>query len=359
MGGQELAVLLHAEGLRKRGHDIQLLLEPGSPIFEMANRQGLPVQAVRMRRLRYPLAILTFRKVLLREKPDVLHVNSSRDSWIGALAARLVRPRPKVIRTRHISTPLNRNVTTRLLYRHLQDMVIVTGGELTRLALIERDGLDPERVAAFPIGIDLGQFRPGLPDHDIRAELGLDPGCRLVGLISFLRAYKGHAYFIEAAARVLTRTDQVAFLIVGEGPLEHRLRSHIASLGVTERVLMLGFRKDLMNVFRSLDVFVIPSIDADTIPQVLVQAMAMSLPVISTTVGSIPDMVANGETGFVVPPRDAGALADRIVTLLADTGLCRAMGERGRKKVEQEYSLEHMLDRLEAVYRRVCCVEGS
>ena len=180
-----------------------------------------------------------------------------------------------------------------------------------------------------------------------------------MGLISFLRAYKGHEYFIEAAARVLTRIDHVAFLIVGEGPLEPRLRSHIASLGVTERVLMLGFRKDLMNVFRSLDVFVIPSIDADTIPQVLVQAMAMSLPVISTTVGSIPDMVANGETGFVVSPCDAGALADRIVTLLGDPGLRRAMGERGRQKVEQEYSLEHMLDRLEAVYRRVCRVEGS
>jgi len=115
---------------------------------------------------------------------------------------------------------------------------------------------------------------------------------------------------------------------------------------------MLGFREDLLNVFRSLDVFVIPSVEADTIPQVLMQALALGLPVVSTTVGSIPDVVQDGATGFVVPPRDAGALAERIVTLLADPDLCHAIGTRGRAVVEREYSLERMLDRLEGVYRQ-------
>ncbi|MFQ5932415.1 MAG: glycosyltransferase, partial [Nitrospiraceae bacterium] len=324
-----------------------------TPISEGANRKGLPVESISMQRLRYPLAILALRQIIASHRPDILHANSSRDSWIAALAGRLVATRPKLVRTRHISTPLNRNLMTKLLYRRLLDMVIVTGSALTRRALIERDGLEAERVTAFPIGIDLEYFRPGPPERDLRLELGLGPDHRLVGLISYLRAYKGHEYFIEAAARVLTREKDVTFLIVGEGPEEQRIRVRIARLGLAEQVRLLGYRADLLDVFRSLDLFVIPTVEADTIPQVLMQALALALPVVSTTVGSIPDVIRDHQTGFLVPPRHAEALAERIMNLLADPRLREELGERGRALVEREYSLESMLDRLEAVYRRL------
>ncbi|MFI5223994.1 MAG: glycosyltransferase, partial [Nitrospirales bacterium] len=143
----------------------------------------------------------------------------------------------------------------------------------------------------------------------------------------------------------------VTFIIVGEGPEEQSIRRRIEQLGLTSRIRMLGFRDDLLNVFRSLDVFGIPSVEGDTIPQVLMQALAMGLPVVSTTVGSIPDVVIEGETGFVVPPRDAPALADRTQVLLADASLRARMGAKGRALVEQSYSIDKMLDRMETVYR--------
>jgi glycosyltransferase involved in cell wall biosynthesis len=121
---------------------------------------------------------------------------------------------------------------------------------------------------------------------------------------------------------------------------------------------MLGFREDLLNVFRSFDLFAIPSVEGDTIPQVLMQALAIGLPVISTTVGSIPDVVIDGETGFVVPPRDAAALADRIARLLDDDELRSRMGVQGRSMVERRYSLERMLDRMEGVYDRLIHAPG-
>ena len=344
-------MLLHAEGLVHRGHDLRLILEPGSPIARMAEEKKLPVIHMAMRRSRYPQAIVEMRSLLDRYRPDILQVNSSRDSWIGSIAARLVRPRPKVIRIRHISTPLNRNLTTRLLYRRLLDMVVVTGGERTRRGLIERDGLQADRVAAFPIGLDVGYFRPAPPDHDLRQELGVEKGHLLVGLISYLRTYKGHEYFIEAAGLVAGQRRDVTFLIVGEGPEEGSIRQRIERLGLTARIRMLGFRQDLLNVFRSLDVFVIPSVEGDTIPQVLMQALAMGIPVVSTTVGSIPDVVIDGETGFVVPPRDGTALADRMMPLLGDAGLRGRLGANGRALVERFYSIDKMLDRMEAVYR--------
>jgi len=351
VGGQELAVLLHAEGLVKRGHQLLLILEPGSPIAKMAAERNLPVALLSMRRSRYPQAILAFRRLLQRDRPDILQVNSSRDSWIGSIAARLIRPRPKVIRIRHISTPLNRNLTTQLLYRRLVDMVVVTGGERTKCGLIERDGLAAERVAAFPIGLDVQYFRPAPPDHDLRQELGLANGQLLVGLISYLRTYKGHEYFIDAAGQIASKREDVTFIIVGEGPEEQTIRRLIEQRQLTSRIRMLGFRDDLLNIFRSLDVFAIPSVEGDTIPQVLMQALAMGVPVVSTTVGSIPDVVIEGETGFVVPPRNSTELAEKITILLDNSELRRRMGANGRALVESSYSIEKMLDRMEAVYR--------
>ena len=353
VGGQEHAVLLHAERLLKRGHRLRLILEPQSPIHRMALERRLPVEPVGMERWRYPLAISRFRQLLRRERPAILHVNSSRDSWIGGLAARLVWPRPKVIRTRHISAPLNNSAATQLLYRRLLDMVIVTGGERTRRDLIERDGMAPERVAAFPIGLDVEHFSPAKPERDLRAELGVPRSHLLVGLISYLRDYKGHYYFIDAAAQVLKQRQDVTFLIVGEGPEEPVIRAQIARLGLNREVLLLGFRDDLLNVFRSLDVFAIPTIEGDTIPQVLMQALAVGLPVVSTTTGSIPDVLRDRESGFIVPPRDADALATRIGDLLNDSALRAQMGERGRATVVESYSIDRMLDELERVYERV------
>ena len=353
VGGQEFAVLIHAEGLVKRGHQLRLILEPHSPIHRMALLRNLPVEPVGMQHRQYPSAILGFRSVLQHERPAILHVNSSRDSWIGSLAARLVRPRPRVIRTRHISAPLNSNGATRLLYRRLLDLVIVTGGERTKRDLIERDGLSADRVEAFPIGLDVSHFSPAVPDQDIRKELGLPGEQRLVGLISYLRDYKGHHYFVEAAAHVLKQHRGVTFLIVGEGPEEPLIRAHIEQLGLGRDVLLLGFREDLLNVFRSLDIFAMPTIEGDTIPQVLMQALAVGLPVVSTTTGSIPDVIRDGHSGFIVPPRNAEALAARIGDLLRDPALRTTMGQRGRLTVEQSYSIDRMLDQLERVYARV------
>lgn len=353
VGGQELAVILHAEGLQKRGHRVRLILEPHSPIAQMAMDKGLPVTTMTMRKSQYPRAIASLRTLMAQHRPAILQVNSSRDSWIGAIATRLLRPRPKLLRIRHISAPLNRNLMTRLLYRRLFDMVVVTGGEKTKRELVERDGLAADRVAAFPIGLDVNYFRPGAPDDDLRLEFGLPKGHQLVGLVSYLRSYKGHEYFIEAARMIVAQRLDVTFVIVGEGPEEQSIRSRIEQLGLSPRIRMLGFRDDLVNVLRSFDLFAIPSVEGDTIPQVLMQALAVGLPVVSTTVGSIPDVVIEGETGYVVPPRDAGALAKQIGKLLDDEALRRRMGLQGRALVERSYSLDRMLDRMEGVYDRL------
>jgi glycosyltransferase involved in cell wall biosynthesis len=351
MGGQELAVLLYAEGLRSRGHELSLIVEPGSP--HSLDDEGPANPCGHDFHASCKLCVRHSCNPLCRTRPAIVHTNSSRDTWTASLAARLVRARPKIIRSRHISVALNKNLTTRMLYRQLCDFVIMTGGELTRRALIERDGLDPRRVDAFPIGIDVTRFCPGMPGLDLRQRLGLPIDHRLIGIVSYLRAYKGHRYFIEAAAQVLSRIKNVTFLIVGKGPEEDNLRTQIKGLGLTDRILLLGYCKDEVEVMRSLDVFVLPSVEADTIPQALMQALAVGLPVISTTFGSIPDVVEQGETGLLAAPRDAASLAEHMIAMLQDESLRKRLGANGRRLVESQYSLDRMLDRLESVYERV------
>jgi glycosyltransferase involved in cell wall biosynthesis len=357
-GGQELAIVRQAVGLQKRGHDVLLLVHPDSSIEHLAARWGLRSTSLPMRRLRFS-ALLGFREVLRKERPDILHVNSSRDSWLGAVAARLVYPRIKVIKSRHISSPLNRNLPTRILYRRLFDHVIVTGGQTIYRELVERDGLVPDRLDAFPIGIDLARHAPGPPERDLRTELGIPASHRLIGIVSYLRSYKGHRYLIEAATQLVPRVKDVTFLIAGEGPEEHTLRTQIAQARLEDHVRMLGFRPDLLNVLRSLDIFVIPSIEGDTIPQVLIEAMAVGLPVISTTAGSIPDVVIDRHTGLIVPPRDSDTLANRIEELLNDAPLRHTLGTNAHRHITDHYSIDRMLDRLEQVYRQVLSRETA
>lgn len=298
-------------------------------------------------------ALQAFRNILLTENPHLLHVNSSRDSWLGALAVRCIRPRIKVVKTRHISAPLNRNFPTRLLYRRLFDHVIVTGGPTNKRGLVERDGLKPERVSAFPIGVDCHDFSPGPPAEDLRVALRFPPTHRLVGVLSYLRSYKGHRYFIEAAAHIVARRRNVTFIIIGEGPEDITIRDHIRTLAISEHVLMLGYRDDSLSALRSLDVFVMPSIEGDTIPQVVPEAMAVGLPIIATTTGSIPDIIENGVTGLLVPPRNSHALSLGIERLLDDRSLAQSCGDHAHRLVTQTYSSEAMLTRLETVYQHI------
>ncbi|HEV8243338.1 MAG TPA: glycosyltransferase [Nitrospirales bacterium] len=352
LGGEEFRVLAEVEGLVQRGHRVILALRPNSQLQGLASAQGVPVETVMMEKWLYPIAILFLVRLISRYTIDIVHTHGSRDSWIAAIAGRLSRRKPVIIRTRHKSVPIADNFLNRILYTRLTDRIITTG-ERVRQDLIQRNRFDGSRIVSIPTGVDLGLFRPRPDDGAFRAELGIAPQEFLVGMVSFLRDYKGYRYYIEAARLVLEREAMVRFLIVGDGPEQEALRAQIDQLGLTDRVIMTGHREDIPNILSALDLFVLTSIDAEGLPQVITQALAMEKPVVASNVGAVSEVVMHGQTGLLVPPRDPDAMAEQILLLMKDRDLGRRLAYNGRRLVEERYSLATMLDRVEALYKGV------
>jgi glycosyltransferase involved in cell wall biosynthesis len=176
-------------------------------------------------------------------------------------------------------------------------------------------------------------------------------------MISVLRSWKGHATFLEAAKLLLAEPRRkVHFIIAGDGPGREELKLNIGHEPWKGNVTLLGHRADVPNVLASLDALVLPSYAHEGIPQIILQAQAMARPVIATTIGGIPEVVEDGVTGLLIPPREAGALAEKIRMVLDDPSLAKRLGLAARAHIEKNYSLDAMGQRLLAIYEKAAAL---
>ncbi len=345
-GGQEIRVLEEAAGMQGRGHRVTLLCPREAPIYAEAARRGVPAIALPIARKR-PAGLTAMRAWLSRNRSDVLNSHSSTDSWLAALALLGMSPRPPLVRTRHISAPVARNSATRWLYQSATRRIVTTGERL-REQLIRDNRFRPESIISVPTGIDLARFVPA-DKAQAKARLGLDPAQACIGIVATLRSWKGHRYLVEAFAGL--KQKDARLLIVGDGPGRDNLREQVARLGLEERVLMPGNQDDVSSWLQALDVFALPSYANEGVPQSLMQAMAVGVPVVSTAVGSIEELVRHEETGLIVPPQDVDALRAAIERLLTEPALVGEVPQAGSAWVSSRYSRERMLDSMEAVFR--------
>jgi len=338
-GGQELRILAEAQGLARRGHQLALLCPPEARIYAEAAAFGLRPVALPIGKKRLT-GLRALRRWLGENACDVLSTHSSTDSWLAALATE--GKRVPLVRTRHISAPVPRNVLTRWLYHRAAR--IVTTGEALKRQLIERTGVPAERIESVPTGQDATRYRPG-DKQAARSVLGLPAQAMLIGIVATLRSWKGHRYLLEALPEAAT------LVVVGDGPQREALAAQTAALGIADRVRFAGNQRDVVPWLQALDVFALPSYANEGVPQALVQAMLAGLPCVTTHVGSIDELAIEGETALVVPAQDASALRNALERLMADAGLRARLGAAARRHCEERMSYERMLDRMEAIYR--------
>jgi glycosyltransferase involved in cell wall biosynthesis len=343
-GGQEIRILSESRGLIARGHAVRVVCASHSRLQAEAPAWGVSAIALPIGRKRWA-GFKSLAWWLKRNRCDVLVTHSSTDSWLGALAVLALQNKVPIVRIRHVSVPVSRDLLTRWLYTRAAGRIVTTG-EALRKELIERNGFPASRVESVPTGIDPERFLPG-DRAAARARLGLPADSALVGIVATLRSWKGHKYLVEALAGL---PSEVKLVIVGDGPMREQLEALVAERGLAGRTVFAGNQADVAPWLQALDVFALPSYAHEGVPQALIQAMMTGLPCVTTAVGSIGELAVAGKTALVVPPRDVGALSQALNRLLQDEGLRKSLGEASRAHAAAHYSYERMLDRMEQIY---------
>jgi glycosyltransferase involved in cell wall biosynthesis len=342
-GGQENRILKESTGLQKLGVRVILLCQPGSTLENNARSEGIEVRTCRMRKHYDVTAITSILSLIKREKIDVVSTHSGRDSFLAGIAGRISRRRPVIVRTRHIAMPITSTITYSVLPHS-----VMTTSEYVRQYLIGK-GIAPERVVTIHTGIDLAVFDPDTTTGTLREELGLKQNIPLVGTVAIMRLKKGYHILLDAVQEVLREIPGVVFVFVGDGPQKNNIERKINSMGLSQKVLMLGLRGDVPGVLKSIDIFVLPTLQ-EAHGGVFVEAMAMGKPVIGTDVGGVGEVIRDGVNGYLIRPNDASVLAKAIITMLRDKERAAVMGREGRKMVQEGFTVERMCEKIYALY---------
>ncbi|MDQ2915956.1 MAG: glycosyltransferase family 4 protein [Pseudomonadota bacterium] len=349
-GGQELRILTEMEGMARRGHRLHLVAPANAQIVAAARARGLSVEALPIEWKRLP-GLVAMRRWLARRGAefDVINAHSSTDAWLAALACARLPKSPALVRTRHLSTPVNRLPTTRWLYQRATSHLVVTG-EALKTRLVHHNGYDPATITSVRTGIDLARFRPQ-ERAAMRAQCGVDARPS-VGIVATLRDWKGHDDLLEAWRELKASVPGWQLLVIGDGPRRAHLERRVRELNLDADVRFTGNRDDVPAWLACLEIAVLPSYGDEGVPQSLMQAAACGLPSVSTPVGAIAEAVINGETGLLVPPRDPRALARALATLMNDRALRERMGRAARAYAQTHFGLDAMLDAMEAIFDR-------
>jgi glycosyltransferase involved in cell wall biosynthesis len=299
---------------------------------------------------------------LARERIDVLYVCDSPLPLFWSGMQRRRSPRPPLVLGFHSTGRRERRLQHFLANRAALPVVdrFVALADSHLGYLVKHFGLPRERGTVIVSGVDLDTFAPAADRDAIRRELGLPVGVPLAGIVAALRPEKHHAMFVAAAARVHARLPAARFLVVGEGPERPLIEAAIARHDLQDVVLMLGARDDVPRLMRALDVAVLTSHPfVETLPVCLLEAHACGVPSLATDVGSLRDVVAEGETGFLVPSGDVEAFAGRLGELLGSPGLRARMSVAARARAEQRVDRRAMMRSYEDLFVKLAGTEAG
>jgi glycosyltransferase involved in cell wall biosynthesis len=352
-GGQEMRVFHEGRWMRRKGHQVILAAPGDTPLYERARADGWETHPVAFTRLSMAGDFFKIRALLKQVRPHVLNTHGNTDGK-AALAAAWGLDIPCVIRSRHYTAPVRNSWYNRLLYQKLCHCVFTTAGSTTT-QLVQDLGIPQDRCMTLPTGIAPPS---DLPDRDtarqsLARELGLGPDARFIGFVGRLSPDKGLSIFIQAFAAIRDAIPSHHIVLIGIGSEREALEHLAQTLGLGDRVHFTGYVENPWPYFRALDCHVIASLKYEGVPQTLLQAMFAQCPVVGTEIGGIREVITHENTGILVPPDNAQALADAILTLLKNSGLSQSLVQKALDVVTARYTLDAMGERILEIYERI------
>ncbi|HWW90926.1 MAG TPA: glycosyltransferase [Solirubrobacteraceae bacterium] len=286
-------------------------------------------------------------RFLRRQRIDLLHTHKFGSNAWGTMTGRIARV-PVVLAHEHTwsyaGNPLRCFLDRELVSRAADRFIAVSREDQRRMIEIER--IDASRTLFLPIGITPTSRTLG---HDVRAELGIASDAPVIGLVGNLRPQKAHHVLVRAAALLVREWPRVQILIVGDGSERAHVEQLVRELALEPSIRFLGYRDDVPEVLAAIDIAVCCS-DFEGSPVAMLEYMEAALPVVSTAVGGVPDLIEQGVHGLLVPPGDPNALAGALDELLRDPQRAHAMGARGQERRRAEFDFDTMIGRLEDLY---------
>jgi glycosyltransferase involved in cell wall biosynthesis len=334
-------------GLHARGHNIVLATRPGSHWSSRAAEAGLTYYGLPMTSELDLRSVIGLIRVLRRHRIQIVHAHKGRARTLALLAGLFTRA-PLLVLNRGVSFPLD--PLNRLGYTTRRVTAVIAVCEAIKAQLV-RAGVRESKIRVIYSGTDTGRFHPGVDRMRVRAELGLTPEQFLVTQIG-VRTEKGNGDVMEAMTTVTARAPSAHLLIVGarnpEGLYERARRA-----GLTHNFHVLGYREDIPEILAGSDCCVDASYRGLGLTGALRESLAVATPVVATAVEGNPELVIDGETGLLFPPRDVPALARAIGRVMADPTAARRTAEAGRRRVERLFSTRTKVERVEALYREL------
>jgi glycosyltransferase involved in cell wall biosynthesis len=345
VGGAETLLAELVRGMDRQYFEPEICcLKERGPLGEVLAKE-LPVHHDLLHS-KYDLRIWPRLKRLLRERrvDAVITVGAGDKMFWGRLAAKRVGV-PAVLSALHSTGwPDGVGRLNRLLTPITDGFIAVADSHGAHMVANER--FPAEKVFVIPNGVDTERFAPVPDAASLRREINIRPTDPVVTIVAALRPEKNHELFLEVAERITAELHEAKFIIVGDGPRREPLEQYAAQLGVTDSVRFLGTRTDVARILSTSDLFALTSHN-EANPVSILEAMSVGKPIVATNVGSIREVVTDGRTGFLVPPGDATAFADRVLSLLHEPLRARAMGVEARKTVVDGWSVQAMVRRYE------------
>lgn len=298
---------------------------------------------------------LQFRRLLRQERVDLIHGHEFDANVQGAVVAALAGI--PLVATVHGKNYFWEKLRRRLAYRwvnHRATMVAVS--ENLKEFIVEKVGVSPGRVKVLYNGVDVLPQCDRADVDECRKELGVSQDDQIVGVVGNLYPVKGHQYLIDGIPAILEKCPNTSFVFAGRGQLEPHLKEQVNRLGVDAKVFFLGLRQDIPRILAMLDVFVLPSL-SEGLSMAILEAMIAGKPVVATQVGGNPELVLDGKTGFLVPPGNSQALAASVVALLTNTERAIQLAEEGKRRAEEQFSLQAMVRAYQELYDE--CLESK
>jgi glycosyltransferase involved in cell wall biosynthesis len=347
-GGQG-QVMHTVMGLRALRHRTALVAHPEGELYRRM-REGTDLIPLAPRNEIDLAAAWRLSRVLKQLRPDIVHAHDPHGVAMAATALSIVSssPAPALVASRRIEFRIGHNSFSRWKYDQVNCFIAISNAVRDRLIA---DGIRRERIAVVHEGVDVERI-VHMPAASVHAAFFLPTHAPIVGNIGALVAQKGQQHLVDAAAIVVRAIPDVRFIIAGEGELRPALEEHIRRKHIERHVFLSGFRADALELLKGFDLFALSSLHEGLCTS-LIDAMAASKASVATTVGGVPEVVADGETGFLVPARDHEAMAERLIQLLKDQPLRERMGEAALGRARELFTVERMVQGTIGVYERL------